>query len=128
MNSLPKPKIEAIFYEDKYLYACLANFPITRGHVVIVWKEDITDLNLLPEKQYLHLMKKVDEVRNAMLKAFKIEKVYLLYMDEAKHVHWHLVPRYNEEGFNVFLHNPKVLDDFSPADDLKNHLKINQKI
>jgi len=33
---LPKPFDSAIIYEDKKLYACLANFPIVEGHTVIV--------------------------------------------------------------------------------------------
>ena len=42
-------------------------------------------------------MIKVDEVRNAMLQALKLKKVYLIYMDEINQVHQHLIPRYNEK-------------------------------
>ncbi|MBW6451385.1 MAG: hypothetical protein K0B02_01525 [DPANN group archaeon] len=34
-------------------------------------------------------MDKVGEVRNALLKTLDIDKVYLIYMDETKKVHWH---------------------------------------
>ena len=30
-----------------------------------------------------------------------MKKVYLIYMDETQHVHWHLIPRYNEKGYDV---------------------------
>jgi len=43
-------------------------------------------------------------------------------MDEVRHVHWHLVPRYNEKGYDVFLHKPKKSADFSLA------LKIKKKL
>jgi len=43
-------------------------------------------------------------------------------MDEARHVHWHLVPRYNEKGFDVFLHQPTKTEDFSLASKIKKHL------
>lgn len=76
-----------IFYKDKYLYTTLANYPITKGYVVIVWKKKVTDLHLLKKKDYESLM---DAVRYAMLKALKIKKVYLIYMYEANQVHWHL--------------------------------------
>ena len=124
-KDLPKPKKGAIFYQDKKLYACLANYPITKGHVVVVWKKKVTDLHLLNKKDYKYLMYKVDEIRNIMLKILKIKKVYLIYMDEAKHVHWHLVPRYNEKGFNVLEHKPKKLRDTYLAKKLK---EKNQKI
>ena len=116
---LPAPKRGAVFYQDKFLYATLANFPITKGHAVVVWKKKVTDLHLLNRKEYEYLMDTVDRVRNTMLKVLKVKKVYLIYMDEAKHVHWHLVPRYNEKGFNLLLEKPKKLKDMELAGKLK---------
>lgn len=123
-TDLPTPKEGAVFYEDKRIYATLANFPIAEGHVVIVWKKKVTDLHLLRKNNYEHLIDVVDAVRNSMLKTLKIKKVYLVYMDEAKHVHWHLVPRYNEKGMNVLEEKPKKLEDVSLAIELKKNLKI----
>src|SRR3990167_3524193 len=121
-QKLPKPLPKAVIYEDQILYVCLATYPITQGHVVIVWKKDIPDLHRLAERDYDYLMDTVNAVRNAMLKALKVRKVYLIYMDEARHVHWHLVPRYNEKGFDVFFHKPTKATDFSLAPKIKRHL------
>ena len=121
-SKLPKPLPKAIIYEDQILYVCLATYPITRGHVVIVWKKDVPDLRRLAERDYDYLMDTINSVRGAMLRALKIRKVYLIYMDEARHVHWHLVPRYNERGFDVFLHKPMKIIDFSLAPKIKRHL------
>ena len=104
-----------MFYQDKFLYATLANFPIAKGHVVIVWNKKVTDLHLLEREEYDYLMDTVNKVRNVMLKVLRVKKVYLIYMDEAKHVHWHLVPRYNEQGFNVLLEKPKRLKNTTLA-------------
>ena len=120
--TLPKPFPEAIIYQDARLYACLANYPIVKGHTVIVWKKKVTDLHLLSRTDYEYLMDKVDEVRSALLRTLKIQKVYLTYLDEAKQVHWHLVPRFNEKGYNIFLHKPKKIKDFSLANKIKEHL------
>lgn len=122
MSSLPEPYDEAILYEDEMLYACLANYPKTKGHSVVVWKENVKDLHLLNRKDYEHLMDKVDEVRNALIKELDVEKVYLVYMDETKHVHWHLVPRYNEKGYNVLEHDPGKLENFELTKKLKQKL------
>jgi len=121
-NNLPKPFPEAIIYQDAKLYACLANYPIVKGHTVIVWKKSVPDLHLLSKKDYEYLMDKVDQIRDALLKTLKIEKVYLTYLDEAKQVHWHLVPRFNEKGYNVFLHKPTKIKDFSLAKKIKENL------
>jgi diadenosine tetraphosphate (Ap4A) HIT family hydrolase len=121
-KDLPKPKKGAVFYEDNKLYATLANCPITKGHVVVVWKKKVKDLHLLSKKDYEHLMDSIDMVRDAMLKVLKIKKVYLIYLDEANHVHWHLVPRYAEKGFNVLEEKPGKLKDVSLADKLRKAL------
>lgn len=122
-NSLPEPIEEAIIYEDDKLYVTLANFPIARGHTVVVWRADVPDLHLLDEEQYDYLMDMVDATRDALLRTLDINKVYLLYMDEARHVHWHLVPRYNEKGYDVFMHEPKTLKDFSLVAEIRKNFK-----
>lgn len=119
MSVLPDPLPGAIIYQDDLLYVCLANYPLSRGHCVVVWKDDVADLHLLHRDDYEHLMDVVDQTRNALIEALGVEKVYLMYLDEANHVHWHLVPRYDEKGFNVLQHKPNKLTDTSLADTLK---------
>ena len=121
-EQLPIPYPEAIIYEDVHLYICLANYPIVEWHTVIVRKKPVSDLHLLSEKEYDLLMNKVDEARTALLKTLKIKKVYLMYMDEIQHVHRHLIPRYNEQWFDVFKHKPSQLTDFSLAKKIKKNL------
>ena len=122
-DDLPEPFEEAIIDEDEKLYSCLANFPRAKGHCVVVWKKEVEDLHLLSREDYDHLMEKVDDLRTAMIQALDVEKVYLVYMDEANHVHWHLIPRYDEKGYNLLEHEPSKLEDFSSADKIKKHLK-----
>ncbi len=119
MEKLPIPPKEAIIYEDEKLYICLASFPITKGHTVIVWKDKVEDLHSLSRKDYEYLMDTVDITRNILLEKLKVEKVYLMYMDEVKQVHWHLIPRYEESGTNIFSHSPVEIHDFSLAQILK---------
>ncbi len=120
---LPKPNSKAIIFQDKKLYVALANFPIAKGHTVVVWKNKVKDLHLLSKKDYEHLMDKVDCIRNALLKTLKVKKVYLLYADEANQVHWHLIPRFNKMGYNILLHKPSILRDFSLVKKIKYNLQ-----
>lgn len=117
--SLPAPNPKSIFYEDDKVYACLANYPITKGHSIVAWKKPITDLHLLSRQDYEYLMNKVDQIRNALMKVLKVDKVYLMYMDEVKHVHWHLIPRYNLMGFNLLKHKPNKMSSFKLAQKIK---------
>ena len=121
---LPKPFSSAIIYEDKKIYACLANFPIVDGHTVVVWKDKVKDLSLLSRKDYLYLMEIVDKIRTAIIKTLKVKKVYLLYMDETNQVHWHLVPRYEDKGYSLFLKKPKKLKNFKLDDEIRKNLII----
>jgi diadenosine tetraphosphate (Ap4A) HIT family hydrolase len=107
MSKLPKAPKESIIYEDKYAYVCLALNPIAKGHTIVVWKKPVRDIHDLSCGQYDYLMNIVDIARDTLLKTLKVKKVYLLYMDEIEHVHWHLVPRFNKRGMNVLEHTPK---------------------
>lgn len=123
-NNMIKPSEEAMIYEDEVLYACLATYPIAKGHVVVILKKDVSDLGRLDMRDYDYLMNTVTTVRDAMIKALDIKKVYLVYMDEIQHVHWHLIPRYNEKGYDVFLHEPTETKDFSLASKIKKELEF----
>lgn len=123
-NNLPKPFKNAIIYKDSRLYACLANSPIVPGHVVVVWRKMVSDLNLLNRKDYNHLMIVVGDIRRAMIKTLKIKKVYLLYMDEVNHVHWHLVPRYSKLGVQNLSGKPGKIKDFFLDDKIRKNLVI----
>ena len=117
-----KPNKKFIVYEDVKLYVCLATYPITKGHTIVVWKNNVKDLHLLSKKDYEYLMDMVDEVRNALIKTLDVKKVYLIYMDEAKHVHWHLIPRYNIKGYDILKHKPIKLRDFTLVKKIKRNL------
>jgi diadenosine tetraphosphate (Ap4A) HIT family hydrolase len=123
MKDLLTPPAEAIIFEDDKLYVCLASFPLTRGHSVVVWKKKVKDLNLLKREEYQHLMDAVELARQAIMKTLSVEKVYLLYLDETKHVHWHLVPRYKEQGITVLNHQAEELENFSLAEKIKKNWK-----
>lgn len=121
-DKFPKPLKGSVFYDNEKLYACLATHSITRGHSIVVWKKNVRDLHLLSNKDYDYLMDAVNFVRDAMLKTLKVSKVYLIYMDELKHVHWHLIPRYNKKGYDALSHKPKLLKNISLAKKIKNNL------
>lgn len=124
MANLLRASKKSIIYEDKLLYVCLAKFPITVGHTIVAFKQDVSDLSKLPDRDYDYLMDTVFAARNALMKTLNVKKVYLVYMDETKHVHWHLIPRYKEKGFDVFKNKAVTINDFSLAEKIKKNLEF----
>jgi len=122
MSNLIKPSKKSIIYNDQKLYVCLAKYPISKGHTIVVFKKKVSDLKLLADRDYDYLMDTVFATRNALLKTLKVKKVYLFYMDETKHVHWHLIPRHKEKGFAIFKNKERSLKDFSLVKKIKKNL------
>ncbi len=119
---ISKPVQKSIIYKDQKLYVCLVKRPVAKGHTIVVFRKEFSDLSLLPDRDYDYLMDTVFAVRNALMKTLKVKKVYLVYMDETKHVHWHLIPRYKVKGFEAFEGKQDVIKDFSLAKKIKNNL------
>ena len=115
MAEFPEPMEGTVFYEDSRAYACLAFEPIAEGHTIVAWKEDVEDISHLSPEDYQHLMEIVQMVRNALLYVYNTPKVYLAYLDEIRHVHWHLFPRKEggETGFSLLAKPHGELTDLS---------------
>lgn len=122
MPAFPKPNRQTLLFQDRRLYVCLASQPFADGHVIVVWKKNVADLHALSCREYAHLMHVVDAVRDAMLKFFKTKKVYLIYMDEFQHVHWHLLPRFAARGFKIVLHQRPRQPNLANAAELRRQI------
>lgn len=120
---LNHPPKESLYYEDESLYVCLAKEPKSKGHSVVVWKKEVKDLERLSFKDYDYLMNVVQVTRDILKEFYKTNKVYLVYMDETDHVHWHLIPRYKERGFDVLNNVPEELHNFSDVSSLSSFFK-----
>jgi diadenosine tetraphosphate (Ap4A) HIT family hydrolase len=128
-NIIENTPKESIFYEDNKVIVALAHEPITKGHSVVIWKNREVDINNLSTEDYEYLMDVVDVTRESLCKYYSTDKVYLMYLDECKWVHWHLVPRYNEKGFNILKNQPIKTDDFSDVEKLKEiFISLNKKM
>ncbi len=100
MGGFPEPKEGSVFFGDKEVYACLAFHPVIEGHTIVaVKRNDVDDIGQLPAEERLHLLQIVFEVvRPALLACYKTDKVYVAYLDETGHPHFHLFPRKEGEG------------------------------
>jgi diadenosine tetraphosphate (Ap4A) HIT family hydrolase len=123
LDKLLIPPPSALIYDSELVYAALASYPLTKGHTVVVWKKQVSDLGKLTPEEYAYLMLTVDKVRNVLMQVLNVKKVYLFYMDEVKHVHWHLIPRYNFMGMSLLKNEPKQIITFPLATKLRHKLE-----
>ena len=105
-GSLPASMI----YEDKDLLAFLDIQPVNKGHILIIsrqHKELITELDDSILSRMFVLAKNIDKaIRESGIKA---EGMNLFLADgkaagqEVLHVHLHIIPRFNNDGFGFIF-------------------------
>ncbi len=123
MNLLENTPKNSIIFEDNRVMIALAYEPITKGHCVVIWKTGEEDICKLSIEDYEYLMDVVDVTRDSLREFYNLEKVYLMYLDEVNWVHWHLIPRYDEKGFNILKHKPERINVFEDTQELAEKFK-----
>ena len=92
------------------------------GRVIVASKYHVSEIVDLPRRDRQEFMDDVARVAEALHKLFKPKKVnYGAYGDTGCHLHFHLVPKYEDDAFEwggVFAMNPqrKFLSDAEYAD------------
>lgn len=112
MSSLEPPE-NNVFYEDNFCCAWLVSEAVAEGHTIVALKEEITDINNIPLADYKVLAEIIYFVRDALIKVFKVDNVYILYINDRKRVHFHLIPRAKGgvEGLKLLTQAPHQLSD-----------------
>ncbi len=79
--------------ENEHFLAFLDAFPLRRGHVLVIPKQEIDYLFDLDEENYLDLMDFTREVAHALKKAIPCNRVSMQVIGlEVPHAHIHLIP------------------------------------
>ena len=92
-------------YEDDLVYAFLDIMPVNPGHILIAVKEQVALLEDLSPKATAHLMIIAQKLTRTIKSTYNCPGVNLLMNDgpasgqEVPHLHLHLIPRYEGDGF-----------------------------
>ncbi len=81
------------------------------GRLIIAHKKHVSELIELSKEERSDFMEDIALIAKAMHKAFNPKKInYGAYGDTGHHLHFHLVPKYENEyeWGGVFLMNPKI--------------------
>ena len=90
-----------IIAEDDHYLAFLDIFPLSKGHVLVIPKEEIDNIFDIDDKQYLALWSFAKRVSKAIKKVISCERVGVAVIGlEVPHAHIHLVPINNVSDIN----------------------------
>lgn len=90
-----------IIAEDDYHLAFLDIFPLSKGHVLVIPKQEIDNIFDIDDKQYLALWSFAKRVSKAIKKVISCERVGVAVIGlEVPHAHIHLVPINNVSDIN----------------------------
>lgn len=105
-------------YEDEVLLAILEDFPMSRGHTLVILKEHHPDLTTVSPADAGAMGSSVARIAAAIKNALGAAKmIYVASIGEqVQHVHYHLIPRYEEDtkGYCFFMSSRGCLTDPEP--------------
>jgi len=98
-------------YEDDLVVAFLDIVQASKGHTLVVPKQEFKDIFELPEELASHLFKVATRISKAIQKAFNAPGLNILSNNGEMasqtvfHFHMHLLPRYEKEELTFQLKN-----------------------
>lgn len=97
-------------YEDELVKVFLDAFPISKGHALIIPKEHYEDIYEIPEKTIERVASVTKKMADKYKEILKPDGVNVLQANgrisgqTVFHYHMHLVPRYKEDGIDLWFH------------------------
>ncbi len=116
-------------YEDGEVLAFLDAFPTNPGHTLVIPKEHHEKLSETPAELAASMMKLVPDLLNAIMKAVEAKDINVavnngeLAGQKVFHTHIHLIPRFKDDGLDVW--HGKPLEDQEAAGELANKIREN---
>ena len=119
--NLAKDNLGYTIYEDKIIKAFLDLSPISKGHILIIPKTHYEDVFSVPEEELKEIIIITQKLANLCKERLGATGVNILNasgsdaQQSIPHFHFHLVPRYPDDGLNLWFQgekeNPKILKD-----------------
>lgn len=105
-------------YANKYVWAMIPKEPATFGHVVVFSGKHFDDIAdpKLTQKSLNEVVKVVHTLSSKIREKLKhlgkrVEKVYVVTICETPHLHFHLIPRYEEDNTGYAFLFEKELEE-----------------
>ena len=111
-------------YEDDFVFAFLDIAPLSKGHTLVIPKEAVAYLHELSEDAAKALGKALVKVSAAVLEATGATAYNILQNNGAEahqvveHVHFHIIPKFGDEGLTIEWFPKELVDGESLACDI----------
>ncbi|WP_153368833.1 HIT family protein [Candidatus Phytoplasma sacchari] len=121
-----------IIYEDKTVVSFLDINPFTKGHSLVVTKEEYSSIIEIPEFIFVHLFSVVQKISKVLIKTFNAKGINLLNNNgkiagqKIFHYHVHLIPRFLPKEVDLVFNNNLKFDK-SDYNKMCQEIKINFK-
>ena len=122
-GEIPSYKI----YEDEYTYAFLDIAKDVDGHTLVIPKKHVENVLDCDNETLHHVMDSVKKIANHYVDNCGYNGVNIVNANDASaqqtvfHLHFHLIPRKNEDGVDAFPHFEGAKN---PLDEMHNKLKL----
>lgn len=113
-------------YEDEVVKVFLDLYPDSKGHLLIVPKEHYQDVFDCPDEVLSHIAKVFKKIAKLVKEKLGADAVHIVNNSGQEagqivfHLHFHILPRYKDDGLRLAFHNKKELKD--DLDEIKNIL------
>ncbi|QTX03127.1 diadenosine tetraphosphate hydrolase [Candidatus Phytoplasma luffae] len=100
-----------IIYEDDLVIAFLDIIQATKGHTLVVTKDEYITIEEVPENVFQHLFMIVQKISKALIQTFRCPGINLLNNNgicsgqQIPHYHVHLLPRFSLEEIKMIFNN-----------------------
>ncbi len=94
-------------YEDTLVLGILDHRPLFPGHVLLVPREHIVDLDAAEEAMFAHMMRTVKLLSHAIERGLQVQGTFVALNNKVSqsvpHLHMHVVPRKKRDGLRGFF-------------------------
>lgn len=101
--------------------------PIQKGHVLVLPKRHVPDLTDMTIEENMVVMSLCQNVMKSIRECYPAESVTIMQNNgacmEVPHVHFHIIPRFSEDGFKVV--EPVIEISNGEMDEIARQLKRN---
>ncbi|MDV3205484.1 MAG: HIT domain-containing protein [Weeping tea tree witches'-broom phytoplasma] len=100
-----------IIYEDNLVIAFLDISQVTKGHTLVITKQEYSSIIDVPNNVFVHLCQIVHRISQVLMKTFKAKGFNLLNNNgeiagqKIPHCHIHIIPRYKLQEVDFIFKN-----------------------